>query len=128
MPIIYKESGTSAITPQEFNIDIIQLKKDIDAIPGVCKEGQKAIRRLFSNLFNIKFVESPVAIIGGIYINKDDRKCMLITMGNPKEFGFVYLNDANLIWIASVDETINSIQRGLWVKIANSLEEYTSLE
>lgn len=49
-----------------------QLEKDIEAIPGICKDGQKAIKRLFENNFGVKFAKEIDAKRGQIYKTQSD--------------------------------------------------------
>lgn len=52
-----------------------QLEKDIEAIPGVCKEGKAAIKKLFENNFRVKFPLEGLKISmgnrGKIFRDKD---------------------------------------------------------
>ena len=54
-------------------IDPFKLQQDIEAIPGICQEGKMAIKRLFTNHFEVDF-QTPVAVtVGQIWAFSQNR-------------------------------------------------------
>lgn len=48
-------------------IDAKQLEKDIEAIPGVCVDAKKAIKKLFENNFEVKFKDLRKPKVGEVW-------------------------------------------------------------
>ena len=59
------------------NIKAEQLEKDIDAIPGVCSDAKKAIKKLFENNFAVKFKPEINPNIGEVWAWEMDERLIV---------------------------------------------------
>lgn len=97
-----------------------QLEKDIEAIPGVCGDAKKAIKKLFENNFGVKF---KAVRMGEVYrMDHSSSGAFLVAeqYGKEKELCLIVLDSgdclANYVRCFDFD--------GITKKIADSPEEY----
>lgn len=52
-----------------------QLEKDIDSIPSICKEGKEAIKKLFTNNFDVEFPKVNEFDVSKLHLNIIGSRC-----------------------------------------------------
>lgn len=114
------------------NVDAEKLAKSIDAIPGVCEDGKKAIRKLFEDGFGVVFKKEEPLNPGSVLRNGDNI-FMLLTNGVV-----IRLDDLGVLGMGLWDNgggyctmLSNFNEKESWkntVKICSSPEEYFNLK
>lgn len=110
-------------------IDAEQLNKDIEAIPGVCKEGKDGIRKLFENSFGVKFKYPEKMKVGMVFSTGSMAYLLVQTANGGYELVGLNKNGGSFGRNNCVNITDEGIAylgdgTGYYKKVANSPKEY----
>ena len=112
-------------TDMEIKADVLERK--IEAIPGVCDDGKKAIKELFAEAFGVEFKNTLIPK-NAVYRNKQDGFTFYVaTVGGPDVYHLVAIDEDHHTGTDSRLQDLGKYLKG-YKKIANSLQEYFRLK